>query len=218
MIPKFKEEAYFDGVDEATDQLIAFLKNPEALDDFKQEIEDKKQKERLYMNIFLGVFLSIFIGVGGFFFLKSYRNIIEVFRGIFMGKLGVLPGIFMLLGGSISTIFGMVFMVVPLFVGYSIYTADQDLAMRIFDQPKILPWLLLPFFGIAAIIAFIKIRLTGEEDLNISWINNDKTYYRKTFSSSGTHSFGSGSSSSSGGSSFSGGGGSSGGGGASGSW
>lgn len=67
-----------------------------------------------------------------FFFLKSYRNIIEVFRGIFMGKLGVLPGVFMLLGGSISTIFGMVFMVVPLFVGYSIYTSDQDLAMRIF--------------------------------------------------------------------------------------
>ena len=73
MIPKFKEEAYFDGVDEATDQLIAFLNNPEALDEFKQEIEDKERKEKLYMYIFLGVFLSIFIGVGGFFFLKSYR-------------------------------------------------------------------------------------------------------------------------------------------------
>lgn len=218
MIPNFKEEEYFTGINESVDQLIEFLNNPEALDEFKQEIDDENDREKLYLNIFLGVFLSIFIGVGGFFFLKSYRNIIEVFRGIFMGKLGVLPGIFMLLGGSISTVFGMVFMVVPLFVGYSIYTSDQDLAMRIFDQPKILLWLLLPFFGIAAIIAFIKIRLTGEEDLNISWINNDKTYYRKTFSSSGTHSFGSGSSSSSGGSSFSGGGGSSGGGGASGSW
>lgn len=218
MIPKFKEEAYFDGVDEATDQLIAFLNNPEALDEFKQEIEDKKGKERLYMNIFLGVFLSIFIGVGGFFFLKSYRNIIEVFRGIFMGKLGVLPGVFMLLGGSISTIFGMVFMVVPLFVGYSIYTSDQHLAMRIFDHPKVLLWLLLPFFGIAAIIAFFKLKLSDNEDFSISWLKNDKTYYRKTFSSSGSHSFGSSGSSSSGGSSFSGGGGSSGGGGASGSW
>lgn len=218
MIPKFKEEAYFDGVDEATDQLIAFLNNPEALDEFKQEIEDKERKEKLYMYIFLGVFLSIFIGVGGFFFLKSYRNIIEVFRGIFMGKLGVLPGIFMLLGSSISTIFSMVFMVVPLFVGYSIYTADQDLAMRIFDHPKVLLWLLLPFFGIASIIAFFKLKLSDNEDFSISWLKNDKTYYRKTFSSSGSHSFGSGSSSSSGGSSFSGGGGSSGGGGASGSW
>lgn len=135
-----------------------------------------------------------------------------------MGKLGVLPGIFMLLGGSISTIFGMVFMVVPLFVGYSIYTTDQDLAMRIFDHPKVLLWLLLPFFGIAAIIAFFKLKLSDNEDFSISWLKNDKTYYRKTYSSSGSHSFGSGSSSSSGGSSFSGGGGSSGGGGASGSW
>ncbi|MEP2056947.1 MAG: TPM domain-containing protein [Maribacter litoralis] len=218
MIPNFKEEEYFTGINESVDQLIEFLNNPEALDEFKQEIDDENDREKLYLNIFLGVFLSIFIGVGGFFFLRSYRNLIEVFRGIFMGKLGVLPGVFMLLGGSISTIFGMVFMVVPLFVGYSIYTADQDLAMRIFDHPKILLWLLLPFFGVGAIIAFIKLKLSGEEDLNISWIKNDKTYYRKTFSSSGTHSFGSGSSSSSGGSSFSGGGGSSGGGGASGSW
>jgi len=218
MIPNFKEEEYFTGINESVDQLIEFLNNPEALDEFKQEIDDENDREKLYLNIFLGVFLSIFIGVGGFFFLKSYRNIIEVFRGIFMGKLGVLPGVFMLLGGSISTIFGMVFMVVPLFVGYSIYTSDQEIAMRIFDHPKILLWLLLPFFGVGAIIAFIKLKLSGEEDMNISWVKNDKTYYRKTFSSSGTHSFGSGSSSSSGGSSFSGGGGSSGGGGASGSW
>ena len=218
MIPNFKEEEYFTGINESVDQLIEFLNNPEALDEFKKEIDDENDREKLYLNIFLGVFLSIFIGVGGFFFLKSYRNIIEVFRGIFMGKLGVLPGIFMLLGGSISTIFGMVFMVVPLFVGYSIYTADQDFAMRIFDHPKILLWLLLPFFGIAAIIALIKLKLSDNEDFSISWLKNDKTYYRKTFSSSGSHSFGSGSSSSSGGSSFSGGGGSSGGGGASGSW
>ena len=218
MIPNFKEEEYFTGINESVDQLIEFLNNPEALDEFKQEIDDENDREKLYLNIFLGVFLSIFIGVGGFFFLKSYRNIIEVFRGIFMGKLGVLPGIFMLLGGSISTIFGMVFMVVPLFVGYSIYTADQDLAMRIFDHPKVLLWLLLPFFGIAAIIALIKLKLFDNKDFSISWLKNDKTYYRKTFSSSGSHSFGSGSSSSGGGSSFSGGGGSSGGGGASGSW
>ena len=57
-------------------------------------------------------------------------------------------------------------------------------------------WLLLPFFGIVVIIAFIKLRILGTKDLNISWAKSDKTYYRKTFSSSGTHSFGSGSSSS----------------------
>ncbi|MDO1512489.1 TPM domain-containing protein [Maribacter confluentis] len=219
MIPNFKEEAYFNGIDHATNQLIEFLNDPEALEEFKQEIADEHDKEKLYMNIFLGVFLSIFMGVGGFFFFRSYQNVIEVFRGVFIGKLGVLPGIFMLLGGSISTLFGMVFMVIPLFIAYSIYTSDQDMVMHIFDEPKLLLWLLLPFFGIAAIIAFIKLKITGKDKLSISWLKNDKTYYRKTFSSSGSHSFGSGSRSSGGSSSsFSGGGGSSGGGGASGSW
>jgi uncharacterized protein len=211
MIPNFKEEEYFIGINEAVDQLIEFLNNPESLDEFKQEIADENDKERLYTNIFLGVFLSIFVGVGGFFFFRSYRNIIEVFRGVFMGKLGVLPSIFMLLGGSFSSLFGLVFMVVPLLVGYSIYAADQNIVMQIFDKPKIMLWLLLPFFGIAALVAFIKLKVLGKEDFSISWLKNDKTYYRKTFSSLGTHSFGSGSSSSSGGSSFSGGGGSSGG-------
>jgi uncharacterized protein len=57
----------------------------------------------------------------------------------------------------------------------------------------------------------------GDQDLKLSFFKSDKDYMSKTFSSSGTHSFGSGSSGSSS-SSFSGGGGSSGGGGASGSW
>lgn len=92
------------------------------------------------------------------------------------------------------------------------------LPCEFFDHPKVLLWLLLPFFSIAAIIAFFKLKLSDNEDFSIAWLKNDKTYYRKTFSSSGSHSFGSGSSSSGGGSSFSGGGGSSGGGGASGSW
>jgi len=218
MIPNFKKEEYFEGIDQATNQLIEFLNNPEVLDEFKKEIANEKYKGELYMNIFLGVFLSIFVGVGGFLFFRSYRNIIEILRGIFMGKLGVLPGIFLLLGGSMSTLFGMVFIIVPLFIAYVFYTSDQDIALQIFDNPKILFWLLLPFFGVAAIIAFIKLKLSGKEQLGISWLKNDKAYYRKTFSSSGSHSFGSGSSSSGSGSSFSGGGGSSGGGGASGSW
>ncbi|MDP5062836.1 MAG: TPM domain-containing protein, partial [Maribacter sp.] len=95
MIPNFKEEAYFTGINEASNQLIGFLNDPEALEEFKKEIADEDSKEKLYMNIFLGIFFSIFIGVGGFFFLKSYVNVIEVFRGVFMGKLGVLPAVFM---------------------------------------------------------------------------------------------------------------------------
>ena len=115
-----------------------------------------------------------------------------------MGKLGVLPGVFMLLAGSLSTLFGLIFMVAPIIVIYGIYSSNHATAAKVVDNPAVLLWLLLPFFGIAAIIAFIKLRISGKEALKISWVKNDKTYYRKTFSSSGTHSFGSGSSSSGG--------------------
>ncbi len=217
MIPNFKEGDYFKGVNEASNQLMQFLNDPDALAEFKQEIEDGENKGQFISNVFMGIFLLIFISVGGFFFLKSYRNIVEVFRGIFMGKLGVVPGLFMLISGSFSSVIGLVFVLVPLTVVSSIYEPKRFLLAKLFDEPAVLLWLLVPFFGIAAIIAFIKLKISGKEELGISWLKNDKTYFRKTFSSSGTHSFSSGSSSGSSGS-FSGGGGSSGGGGASGGW
>jgi len=76
---------------------------------------------------------------------------------------------------------------------------------------------ILGLYLIAILIAALKIRIRGKEDFTLSVWKSDKSYMRKTFASSGSHTFGS---SSSGGSSggFSGGGGSSGGGGASGSW
>ncbi|MGB2761099.1 MAG: TPM domain-containing protein, partial [Maribacter stanieri] len=172
MIPNFKEAEYYTGINQAADQLIEFLNDPSALEEFKKEIVDEDSKEKLYMNIFLGIFFSIFIGVGGFFFLKSYVNVIEVFRGVFMGKLGVLPGVFMLLAGSFSSAFGLVFIIVPLIIGYSIYMSNSQAAAFIFDEPSLILWLLLPFFGIAAIIAFIKLKISGEEDLSISWVKN----------------------------------------------
>ncbi|MRX62820.1 TPM domain-containing protein [Maribacter luteus] len=217
MIPNFKEGDYFKGVNEASNQLIQFLNDPDALAEFKQEIEDDGKKGQFISYVFMGIFLLIFISVGGFFFFKTYKNIIEVFRGIFMGKLGVVPGLFMLIAGSFSSVFSLVFVIVPLVVVSSIYEPDRVLLAEPFDEPSVLFWLLVPFFGIAAIIAFVKLKISGKEDLSISWLKNDETYYRKTFSSSGTHSFSSGSSGGSSGS-FSGGGGSSGGGGASGSW
>ena len=75
---------------------------------------------------------------------------------------------------------------------------------------------IIGFFLLTILLAILKIRIKGKEDFKLSWFKSDKTYMSKTFSSSGTHSFGSSSGGSS--SSFSGGGGSSGGGGASGSW
>ncbi len=217
MIPHFKEERYYKGISEATDQLISLLQEPEALEEFKAEIENDEKKDRRIGYGFLFLFLSLFVGFGGFFFFKSYKSLVEVLRGILIGKLGLIPGLFMILGVSLSALFGLVFMAVPLVVFISIYKEEFLPRALLFEHPEMLLLLLIPFFGIATLIAFFKIKFFGKDVFELSLIKNDKTYYRKTFSSSGTHSFGSSSSSSSS-SGFSGGGGSSGGGGASGSW
>ena len=217
MIPNFKEERYYEGIFQATDQLISFLKNPEALAEFKDEMERSEDRNKWIGFGFIFLFLGSFVGVGGFFFCKSYRGLIEVFRGIFIGKLGFIPGLFIVFGAMLSSLFGLVFMVVPLVVVTSIYKAEYLPKEEFFENPNMGLLLFIPFLGIAMLIAFIKIKFFGKEEFKFSLINNDSTYYRQTFSSSGTHSFGSGSSGGSS-SSFSGGGGSSGGGGASGSW
>lgn len=217
MIPNFKKEHYFEGIDEATDQLTSFLKNPEALEEFKEEMQLSEDRNRRIGIGFMILFFSIFVGVGGFFFFRSYKGLIEVFRGIFTGNLGFVPGLFIIFGAALSSLFGLVFMIVPIVIFVSIYKPEFLPKEAFMEHPNTIFWFLVPFLGIALLIAFIKIKYFAKGDFKFSLLDNNKSYYRKTFSSSGTHSFGS---SSSGGSSggFSGGGGSSGGGGASGSW
>ncbi len=217
MIPNFKEDKYFEGISQATDQLISLLRDPEALDEFKEEIQRSEDRNTLIGAGFLLLFICVFVGVGGFFFYRSYSGLIEIFRGIFIGKLGLLPGLFLIFSAALSSVFGLVFLAVPLGVVATICWPELLPVSYFLERPSLLLWLLIPFFGISILIAFIKIKFFGKDDFKLSLISNDKAYYRKTFSSTGTHSFGS---SSSGGSSssFSGGGGSSGGGGASGSW
>ena len=67
MIPEFKEENYFKGLDLATDQIITFLNNPEALEEFKNELESENDIG-WGVGIFIGLFFLIFIGAGGFVF------------------------------------------------------------------------------------------------------------------------------------------------------
>lgn len=215
MIPNFKEERYFEGIDTAVDQIITFLNDPEALAEFKEELETDERRNKTIGIVFVAGFLLIFVVVGGFFFYKSYSSLIEIFRGIFIGKLGVISGLLMAIWSLFPSFFGLVFLTMPLVIFSSIYFSDFDVIQNLLIHPKKGIWVLIFFFGLAAIIALIKIKFFGKEDFKISWIKNEKSYMRKTFSSSGSHSFGSSGGSSS---SFSGGGGSSGGGGASGSW
>ncbi len=218
MIPKFKEEDYFGGLDLATNQIITFLNDPEALEEFKQEIESEGEFP-WWAKLLMTLFLSVFIAAGGFVFYKGYSSLIEMFRGIFIGKLGLFPGIFMFIPTLMMVAFGLVFMLMPVFFLALVFGFDFDPDNFLEGTNNMLLYsILMGFFVFTAVLAIIKILIKGKDDFKLSWVKSDSTYMSKTFSSGGSHSFGSGSSSGGSSSSFSGGGGSSGGGGASGSW
>ena len=163
------------------------------------------------------LFLGIFIAAGGFVFYKGYSNLVEMFRGIFIGKLGLLPGVFMFIPTLMMVAFGLVFILMPLFFLSMVFGFDFD-PENINLNTSLVYIVPIGFFVVTIALAIIKILIKGKDDFKLSWVKSDSTYMSKTFSSGGTHSFGSDSSSGGSSSSFSGGGGSSGGGGASGSW
>ena len=216
MVPRFKEDQYFEGLDAATDQIIEFLKNPEALEEFNQEIEAESEMPWWLLGV-IGLFLMMFVAAGGFVFYKGYSTLIEMVRGMLIGKLAVIRGIFMSAFMLLPLVFGLVFMGLPLFFMAMLLGFDDVLNGLAKDFSWVI-WIIITFVGITILLAVIKIRKKGKDDFKLSFLKSDKSYIKKTFSSSGTHSFGSSSGSSGSSSSFSGGGGSSGGGGASGSW
>ena len=216
MLPRFKAGEYFLGIDLATDQIIQFLSDPEALEEFKKET-DSDSGMGVGFKIFILLFLSIFVMAGAFISYRSFGNMIEVFRGMFIGKLGILPGIFMALFSLVPLLFSLVFVVMPLVFVVLIWGIDVTGYSYLLDNMLWIFYVFGSIFLLAMLFAVIKIHVKGKEDFKLSFFKSDRKYVTKTFSSGGTHSFsssaGSGSSSS-----FSGGGGSSGGGGASGSW
>ncbi|MEX0314550.1 MAG: YgcG family protein [Allomuricauda sp.] len=218
MIPEFKEENYFGGLDLATDQIIDFLRNPDALEEFKAELESENEIG-WGVGIFIGFFLLIFVAAGGFIFYRTYSGTVEAFRGMLIGKLGIVQGVFMVIFQMIPTLFSLVFILMPLFFATEIFGLGINLEdyLYLLDDFSWAYYLLAGFLGFTILLAVVKILIKGKEGFKFSLLKSDSKYMSKTFSSGGSHSFGS---SSSGGSSsnFSGGGGSSGGGGASGSW
>nr|WP_297787134.1 TPM domain-containing protein [uncultured Allomuricauda sp.] len=215
MIPKFKEEDYFGGLNTATDQIIEFLNNPEALEEFKSEIAAEGDIPWWLVGV-IGLFLMMFVAAGGFVFYKGYSTLIEILRGMLIGKLAVIRGVFMAAFMMLPLIFGLVFMGMPLFFISLLLGFDAEFSRLIEDLSWVV-FLVMAFIVLTIFLVAKKMKDKGDEDLKLSFLKSDKDYMSKTFSSTGTHSFGSGSSGGSS-SSFSGGGGSSGGGGASGSW
>lgn len=215
MIPRFKEENYFEGIDLATDQVIEFLTNPEALDEFNNEIEAENEMP-WWLLVIIGLFMMMFVAAGVFVFYKGYTTLIEIIRGMFIGKLAVIRGVFMAIFMGMPMIFGLMFMGMPLFFMALIFGLEDQMDIIVEDFTWVI-WAVVLFVFITLVLVIVKIKRKGGEEIKLSFFKSDKSYINKTFSSSGTHSFGSSSGSGSS-SSFSGGGGSSGGGGASGSW
>ncbi len=215
MIPNFKEERYFNGIHLAVDELILYLKDPEALEKVKEDMAAGKRKNERIGMLVMALFIMVFVFAGGFLFYKTYTNLIEIFRGLFTGKLSFLYALFAAPITFMASVFGLVFMIGPVLAGFAIYGTALDKYEYVLENPILPLLILLSLIAIAMLIALFKIKTKGKEDVKISWFKSDKTYVQQTFSSSGS-SYGSSFGGSSGG--FSGGGGSSGGGGASGSW
>ena len=215
MIPEFKEERYFQGINFAVDELILYLSDPEALEKVKEDMAAGERKNERIGMLVLSLFIMVFVVVGGILFYKTYSNLIEIFRGLFTGKLSFLYALFAAPITFMASVFGLVFMIGPVLAGFAIYGTALDKYEYVLENPLLPLLILLSLLVISMIIALFKIKTKGKEDVKISWFKSDKSYVQQTFSSSGS-SYGSSFSGSSGG--FSGGGGSSGGGGASGSW
>lgn len=233
MIPKFKNEDYFEGLDEGTDEIIKIISDPKYADEFAQETESSETMpfwgKILVFLLFFG-FLGIFVAVGTALFWSAYKDLINAYRGLFSGRISVLSFPFMLLGTLFALVFGLVFMLGPLiglFFIFSQLILDGSLNSIFygFNAPQeTIIWALMTIVAILFVIlpiilGILKVTNLDKKALAFSLLKSDKKFIKKhiSFSSSGGSSSRTYSSSGSS-SSFSGGGGSSGGGGASGSW
>ncbi len=220
MIPEFKNEDYYKGIDKATDVVIGLINTSDAREEFRQQIENES-KTPWFIKLIFTLFTSIFISLGVYFFYKIYTNFIEIFRGIFIGKLGVAKSILLIISATLSLLMILPFIFMPMAGMVLINEIDTSRFSFLIDNIQFTIIIFISIlFGLAIVLALLKILIKGKENFKLSFFNTDAKYYSKTFSSGGSHSISSdsSSSSSSNSSSFSGGGGSSSGGGSSGSW
>lgn len=245
MIPEFKESRYFEGMDFATDEIIRIIRNPDDIEEFA-DLDDGIVMMpfwgRLLIFILVGGFLSVFFFIGFWLLRKSYKDLVNAYRGLISGKISLVYFPFMLLGLFFILLFGLVFTLVPLFfflmvlsiVNLNIDTAsilDAIVNSGYINGYTVLMAICFFLLGLPLLIATLMVKRYNEGFM-FSFLKSNKSFLKKNISfggstsssrssrSSGSSSFSSSSrsSSSSSRSSFSGGGGRSGGGGASGRW
>lgn len=252
LVPKFKTEDYFEGVNGAIDQIIVTIQSPLA-DNFRTNKEITTTKAplplkglRIFFCIIAALGFSAFLfGIIKLLFIKSYENLINIHRGLIVGKIGVFHYFIFVFFAAIDLMIALVFMflifiggitICVLIIDPSIDFIDKVIHFKHFTVFNFVFFLSALVILIPLLLAFLFKKQVENDPFRLS-LKNDDNYLRvymgakgsfktsrfssKGYSSSGSRSYSSSSyssSSSSSSSSFSGGGGSSSGGGASGSW
>lgn len=232
MIPEFKENRYYEGIDLGTSKIIEIINDPKYAEEFANQEQENKDVPiilKIIFGLFITAFLGVFIVLGLKLIIGAYKQLINLFRGLIIGKVGVFAFPFMLIGSLFSVLFAMPFIIMPLgFLGiiFSLFFLEMDIEVTInhllemgyFNAINAIVLASILLLAIPLLVAFFKKTYLRPEPFKLSF-NTDKKYTSKHLSSFGvSHSSSRSSSSSSSHSNFSGGGGSSGGGGASGSW
>jgi len=243
MTPEFKKGDFYKGVDLATSEIIKLIDDPKYREDFanlKEEGSEMPLWGKIIFVLIIVLFLGSSLGAGGAIFYMGFKYLINLFRGLIIGKVSVISFLFLLFLPLFIIGVSLPFIIIPIFLGITLISAGSDNHndLDIVDFLKNTSYLNITNIIIFAVILFVILPLTiafftrsktQYQPIKFSFLKNDKSFMSKLFSSSGSSSSysrsgssysGSGSSyrSSSSSSSFSGGGGRSGGGGASGSW
>ena len=209
MIPNFKTQSYYLGIEEGTNTIIKLIDDPEFAQEFAEEEPVLPLWGKVLLMLFVGGFLSFFLFFGSKALIGSYKNLINIYRGVLSGKIGVLLFPLLAIGNLLSFGVSFIFTLMPLlffWVFLSAFALEIDPFATI-ESSGMLQWF-TKTNGIWAgtilivvapvLIALYRMRTGTLEPFELSWSKNDKRFMKKhlNFSSSGT-------SSSSGGSSFS---------------
>ncbi|WP_245529703.1 TPM domain-containing protein [Cellulophaga algicola] len=224
IVPEFRKENYYTGINNTIETIITVLKNQDKAQGQGLENEQESNLSPIF-KILISLVLLIIVVIASIIFKFIYQFIIEAFRGLFIGKLNPKDFLIEILQILVPLICNLAFICIPL-ITIAVITIDFDYE-RLEYFLNYLYWLyvFLGFLFIPAIVfSMLKInRLNESYRLNI--YASDEAFKSNIFGNSARGSSNSSSSSysssgnfKSSSSSFSGGGGRSGGGGASGSW
>ena len=201
MIPEFKEQRYFEGIDLATDEIIKIIMDPEYISDleyieeFSHEDDNSQMMPwwgKFFIILFCGIFLSVFLFIGFHLLKNGYKDFVNLFRGLFSGQISVLGFPFMLVGICFSLFFGLVFTFAPLIafsvmLSYVVFNTDFNTLinsvfdMRYFSFNYFLITIAFLLVGLPILIAVL-IVLRFDNGFKLSLLESNSSFIKKHIS------------------------------------